>query len=79
MSVSKENTKRSLKVEYKTSYDTVGDFPYLEAFSKTLNDVSENASLASLNGGIAALFGVTAYRDAPYKLYIVETSEILEE
>ena len=77
MSVSKENTKRSLKVEYKTAYDTAGDFPSLGDFTKTFNDVSENAPLESLKGGINALFGVTAYRNAPYKLYIVETSELV--
>ena len=77
MSTERNGIKRSLKVEYKTAYDTNGDFPYLGDFSKTFNDVSENASLDDLKTGINALFGVTAYRDAPYKLNIIETSELV--
>jgi len=77
MSVERNGLKRTLKVEYKTAYDTAGDFPALIDFSKTFSDVSETASLDSLKGGVKALFGVTAYRDAPYKVYIVETSELV--
>lgn len=77
MSTVKVGTKRSLKVEYKTTYDTNGDFPGLGDFSKTFSDVSESASLADLQNGVAALFGVTSYRIAPYKVMIVETSELV--
>ena len=77
MSVSKTNTKYAVKVEYKPDYDTNGEFPTLAAYSQTFSNVKETATVDQLKAYADALMCLTVYKDAPYKVYIIDTGTLV--
>ena len=79
MSVTRENTVRNgVRVEYKTSYDTLGDYPNLSDYSQTFTNVKSTATFEQLKGYADALMSFSEYGLAPYKVMLVETSELAE-
>lgn len=77
MAVTQENTKYTVRVEYKTSYDTVGSFPNLGDYSQTFSNVKETATPAQLKAFADALMSLTIYSGAPYKVTLIDTSELM--
>ena len=70
-------TKSGVRVEYKTEYDTNGDFPSLEDYSQTFTNVKAEATIEQLKGYADALMSFVKYSGAPYKVTLVETSELV--
>lgn len=77
MSVVRTGTRSSLKVVYKVSYDTTGDYPMLQDLTKTFNQIKETATLDQMRAGIVALMNLTVYNGAPYQIKIVDESSLV--
>lgn len=77
MAVTKNGTKYAVKVEYKTEYDTTGDFATLPAYSQTFGKVSESATVEQLKNFADILMGLTIYRGSPYKVYLIDTANLV--
>ena len=77
MAVTKNGTKYVVRVEYKTSYDTNGDFPTLTNYSQTFPNVKETATVEQLKAFANALMSLTIYNGAPYKVYLIDTAELV--
>lgn len=77
MAAEKSGTREQVKVEYKVDYDVNGDFPNVPDFSFTLGYVKETATLDQKKAMADALVSLTIADGAPYKVYIVETSQIV--
>lgn len=77
MAVTKNNTKYTVRVEYKTAYDTAGDFPSLQNYSQTFSNVKETATAEQLQAFANVLMGLTIYNGAPYKVTLIDTSELV--
>ena len=78
MAVTKNGTKYVVRVEYKTSYDTNGDFPSLQNYSQTFSNVKETATVAQLKAFADTLMSLTIYGNAPYKVHLINTSDLVE-
>lgn len=76
MSVSKESTGVSLKIDYKPAYDTSGNLDY-PSWSQTFSAIKETATLQQQRDFVVALASLTEYYDAPYRVLQVETSELV--
>lgn len=76
MSVSKSDTKYIVKVDYKPSYDITGNLT-LDSFSQTFSKINENATPAQIKAFADALMSYTIYRDAPYRVTLIDTSELV--
>ena len=76
MAVTKTNTKYAVKIEYKTEYDTNGEFPSLTNYSQTFSNVKETATIDQLKAYADALMSLTIYRSAPYKVYLIDTGTL---
>ena len=79
MAVSKENTKYSVQIIYKTEYDTAGDYPDLPDYTGTFTKVKETANITQLLTYAQALMNLTAYKDAPYRVDFVEKGTLVVE
>ena len=79
MAVILENVRDQVKVDYKTAYDTGGDFPFLGDYGQTFSYVREAASNDVKAAMVRALLSLTVYDEAPYKVMLVRTGELLEE
>ena len=77
MAVSKNSSKYAVKVDYKPDYDITGDFATLKAYSQTFSNIKESASVDDIKAFADALMNLTIYRGAPYKVYLVDTSNLL--
>lgn len=78
MAVTLENYRDQLKVDYKTSYDTAGDFPDLGDYGQTFSYVREAASYDVKAAMVRALMSLTVYDSAPYKIMLVRTGELID-
>ena len=76
MATTKTNTKYTVKVEYKTEYDTNGEFPTLANYSQSFSHVKETATIEQLKAFADALMSLTVYRHAPYKVYLIDTGTL---
>ena len=79
MAVILENVRDQVKVDYKTAYDTAGDFPNLGDYGQTFSYVDEDASNDVKAAMVRALLSLTVYDSAPYKIKLVSTGELLED
>ena len=73
----KNGSKYVVKVEYKVDYDTAGDFPTLGDYTQTFSNVSETATAAQLKDFADTLMSLTVYAEAPYKVFIIDTAELV--
>ena len=78
MPATQENTKYAVRVEYKSAYDTLGDFPTLADYSQTFSNVKETATVAQLKAFADTLMSLTIYGNAPYKVHLINTSDLVE-
>ena len=78
MAVTKGFPKYVVKVEYKPSFDTTGTLN-LPAYSQNFSKVKETATPQQLKDFIDALMSFTIYRDAPYKVSLIDTAELVVE
>lgn len=78
MATTKNGTKYAVRVTYKPEYDTLGEFPRLtESYSQTFGQVKETATIEQLKAYADALMSMTIYRGAPYKVSLIDTSELV--
>ena len=76
MAVTKDYTTYAVKIEYKPSYDTSGNLD-LTAYSQIFSHVSESATVDQLKAFADALMSLTVYANAPYRVSLVDTSELV--
>lgn len=79
MAVILANTRDQLKADYKTSYDTAGDFPFLGDYGQTFSYVREAASYDVKAAMVRALLSLTVYDSAPYKIKQVTTGDLIND
>lgn len=79
MAVTETDIRDQIRVEYKTDYDTTGDFPTLDDFQQTFSYVKENATLAQKKAYADALMTLTVYKGAPYVVKLISTGELVVE
>lgn len=79
MAVTLENIRDQVKADYKTIYDTVGDFPNLGDYGQTFSYVDEDASNDVKAAMVQALLSLTVYDQAPYKILLVRTGQLIED
>lgn len=77
MAAVKADTTYSLKVVYKTSYDTTGELN-LPSQNVTLGQVKETATMDQLKEFAKAVMDFTVYYEAPYVTQLIETSTLTE-
>lgn len=78
MAIDKNNTKYSIEVVYKPSFDTSGNLD-LASYSKTFNKVAETATVEQLYNFGVALMSLTVYSVAPFVINMIDTSELVPE
>ena len=78
MAVQKEATRYQIKAVYKTNFDPTGTLQ-LADWSQTFSYVDEQATPAQLLAFGQALAGLTVYREAPYRIQLVDTSTLVED
>lgn len=71
----KQNQRYVVRVTYKPEFDTTGTLD-LEAYTGTFSKVKEDATVDQLKAFADALMSLTIYRDAPYKIELVDTSTL---
>lgn len=76
--VNTANTKYYVRVDYKPEYDTTGELN-LPAYSQTFTKVKETATYAQLKAFADALMNLTIYKGAPYKVTLIDTSNLVVE
>ena len=76
MAVNQENRKYAVKVEYKPEFDLDGELN-LPSYSQTFSKVKESATTEQLKAFADALMSLTIYRDAPYKVSLIDTTELI--
>ena len=74
--LARTNNTYSVKVIYKPEYDTAGLFE-LDSLNLTFSKVKETATDEQLRNFAVALMSLTVYKDAPYKIFIVDTGELV--
>lgn len=79
MAVILANLRDQVKADYKTSYDTAGDFPNLGDYGQTFSYVDEDASNDVKAAMVRALLSLTVYDQAPYKILLVRTGQLIED
>lgn len=78
MAITKSGTKWAAKVEYKPEYDNLGQFPNLtDNYSQTFSYIKEGASVDDVKAFVDALMSLTIYNGAPYKVRLIDTSELV--
>ena len=77
MAVTKTATKYAVKAEYKTTYDTEGEFPALTNYAQTFSNVKESATVEQLKNFVDTLLSLTVYNGAPYQVKLVDTSTLI--
>lgn len=76
MAVEAANTRTTAQFEYKETYDDSGGLGYSD-YSKTVGYVSETATNDQIYAGVQALFSITIYHNAPYKVNRTDKSELI--
>lgn len=76
MAVTQENTFYAVKIEYKPSFDTTGNLT-LPAYSQTFSKINENATAEQIKTFADAAMALTVYHNAPYKVSLVNTGELV--
>lgn len=76
MAVTLEDNVYAVKVEYKPAFDTTGNLN-LPAYAQTFAQVKESATPEQLKAYVDALMSLTVYRDAPYKVSLIDTASIV--
>ena len=76
MAVTQANTKYAVKVEYKSEFDTSGELN-LPDYNQTFNKVKESATVEQLKAFADALMNLTIYKGAPYKVSLIDTSNLV--
>ena len=79
MAVTKNDTTFAVKIEYKKAYDTLEEFPTLNDYSQTFTNIKEAATVDQIKAFADALMSLTIYRGAPYKVKLVDTSDLVVE
>ncbi len=78
MAAEATNTRTTAQFEYKESYDDSGGLGYSD-YSKTVGYVKETATNTQIFDGVTALFSITIYHNAPYKVYRTDKSQLIVE
>lgn len=78
MATIKNGEKYSVKVEYKPEYDETGELN-LDAYNQTFSKVKEAATLEQLRQFAVGLMSLTEYADAPYRIRLIDTGELIVE
>lgn len=75
MAVSKEGTKYAVRVIYKAAWDEEGSLG-CDDYSQTFTQVKEDATPEQLKNFADALMSLTIYHNAPYKVELLEVSQL---
>ena len=78
MSVTRENQKYMVRVDYRESYDLSGQLG-LGNYSQTFTKVKETATNEQLLNFAIALMSLTVYNGAPFKVKLIDTSDLIVE
>ena len=78
MAVYEDNQRYTVRIEYKPSFDPTGLLT-LPAVTVTLTKIKETATPQQIKECADALMNLTVYRNAPYKVSLIDTTEIVND